>query len=68
MCDTRFSIYMYSVRLESVHVQVVIYPLGFSVVGVFKTEFMRGPGRCDTSNPSDFNKTSPWCWGKYPQN
>ena len=29
MCDTKFSIYLYSVRLESVNVQVVMYPLGF---------------------------------------
>ena len=29
MCDTKFSIYLYSVRLESVQVQVVMCPLGF---------------------------------------
>ena len=27
---------------------------------VIKTEFMRGPGRCDTSHLSDFNET----WSK----
>ena len=27
----------------------------------FKTEFMRGPGRCDTSHLSDFNET----WSKW---
>ena len=42
MCDTKFSIYLYSVRLESVHVQVVMYSLGFSVVGVFKQVFSMG--------------------------
>ena len=26
----------------------------------FKTEFMRGPGRCDTNHLSDFNET----WSK----
>ena len=26
MCDTKFSVYLYYVRLESVHVQVVMYP------------------------------------------
>ena len=35
MCDMKFSIYLSSVRLESAHVQVVMYSLGFSVVGVF---------------------------------
>ena len=29
MCDTKFSVYLYYVRLESVHVQMVMYPLGF---------------------------------------
>ena len=29
MCDTKFSTYLCSVRLESVHVQEVMYPLGF---------------------------------------
>ena len=28
MCDTKFSVYLYCVRLESVHVQMVMYPLG----------------------------------------
>ena len=28
MCDTKFSIYLYSVRLESGHDHVVTYPLG----------------------------------------
>ena len=26
MCDTKFSVYLYYVRLESVHVEVVMYP------------------------------------------
>ena len=29
MCYTKFSVYLYYVRLESVHVQVVMYALGF---------------------------------------
>ena len=29
MCDTKFSVYLYYVRLEPVHVQMVMYPLGF---------------------------------------
>ena len=29
MCDTKSSVYLYYVRLESVHEQVVMYPLGF---------------------------------------
>ena len=29
MCDTKFSVYLYYVRLESVHLQMVMYPLGF---------------------------------------
>ena len=29
MCDTEFSVYLYYVRLESVHVQMVMYRLGF---------------------------------------
>ena len=29
MCDTTFGVHLYYVRLESVHVQVVMYPLGF---------------------------------------
>ena len=29
MCDTKFSVYLYYVRLESVHVQLVMYPLDF---------------------------------------
>ena len=29
MCDTKFSVYLYCVRLESVHEQVVMYPLDF---------------------------------------
>ena len=29
MCDTKFSVYLYYVRLESVYVQMVMYPLGF---------------------------------------
>ena len=29
MCDTKLSVYLYYVRLESVHVPVVMYPLGF---------------------------------------
>ena len=28
MCDTKFSVYLYYVRLESLHVQMVMYPLG----------------------------------------
>ena len=42
MCDTQLSIYLYSVRLESVHEQVVMWSLGFSVVGVFKRVFGMG--------------------------
>ena len=37
MCDTKLSIYLYSVRLESVHVS-----LGFSVGAVFKHVFGMG--------------------------
>ena len=39
------------VHLEDLHYEM---PLPF------KTEFMRGPGRCDTSHLSDFNET----WSK----
>ena len=35
MCDTKFSVYLYYARLEPVHVQMVMYPLGFLVVGIF---------------------------------
>ena len=38
MCDTKFSIYLYSVPLESVHVQEVT----FSVVGVLNHVFGMG--------------------------
>ena len=36
------------------------FQVGFNRHDSAKTEFMRGPGRCDTSHLSDFNET----WSK----
>ena len=53
MCDTKFSIYLYSVRFRIRTRAGGYVSLGFSVVGVFNRVFARGIGflsRRDTSN------------------
>ena len=50
MCDTRFSIYLYSVRFGIRTCAGGYVSLGFSVVGVFMRVFGIGfLSRCDTS-------------------
>ena len=51
---------IYIMNLALIITNATIFIMGChrsSAVGKIKTEFMRGPGRCDTSRHNDFNET-----------